>query len=88
MIRLIRVKGQVGFHQPLPSGQMPRIVDADELRGLLNRGAQLIEVLPPREYEEEHVPGAINIPLKSLDDSAVAGLDRNKPVIVYCWDDD
>lgn len=67
---------------------MPRVIEADELRGLLDRGAQLIEVLPEREYEEEHLPGAINIPLKSLDSSAAAGLDRQMPVIVYCWDDD
>jgi rhodanese-related sulfurtransferase len=67
---------------------MPRVIEADKLRGLLERGGQLIEVLPAREYEEEHLPGAINIPLKSLDASAVAGLDRDKPVIVYCWDDD
>lgn len=67
---------------------MPRVVEGDELRDLLERGAQLVEVLPAAEYEEEHLPGAMNIPLKSLDASAVAGLDRRKPVIVYCWDDD
>ncbi len=74
--------------QPLSSGQMPGVIEADELRDLLERGAQLIEVLPASEYEEEHLPGAINIPLKALDASSVAGLDRQKPVIVYCWDDD
>lgn len=68
--------------------RMPGVIEADELRSLFERGAQLIEVLPAREYEEEHLPGAINIPLKSLDASAVARLDRHKPVIVYCWDDD
>lgn len=67
---------------------MPRFIEADELRDLLERGGQLIEVLPAREYEEEHLPGAINVPLKSLDASAVGGLDRSKPVVVYCWDDD
>jgi rhodanese-related sulfurtransferase len=69
-------------------GQMPRVIGAGELRGLLERGSQLIEVLPVPEYEVEHLPGAINIPLKSLDASTAAGLDRQKPVIVYCWDDD
>jgi rhodanese-related sulfurtransferase len=67
---------------------MPLAIEADELRGLLDRGAQVIEVLPAREYEEEHLPGAISIPLKSLDASAVSGLERQKPVVVYCWDDD
>jgi rhodanese-related sulfurtransferase len=37
------------------------------LRELLDRDAQLVEVLPPGEYNELHLPGAINIPLKTLD---------------------
>ena len=38
------------------------------LRELLDDDAQLVEVLPEGEYAEEHLPGAINIPLKKLDD--------------------
>jgi rhodanese-related sulfurtransferase len=29
--------------------------------------AQLIEALPKDEFDDEHLPGAINIPLKTLD---------------------
>jgi rhodanese-related sulfurtransferase len=50
------------------------------------RGAQLVEVLPRREYDEQHLPGAVNIPLKELNAETVLRLDRNHPVIVYCWD--
>jgi len=32
-----------------------------ELRRLLDDGAQLVEVLPPEEYAEEHLPGATNL---------------------------
>ncbi len=49
-------------------------------------GAQLVEVLPRKEYEQEHLPGAINIPLKSLDEASIAQLNRDAPVIVYCHD--
>ncbi len=49
-------------------------------------GAQLVEVLPHEEYEEEHLPGAINIPLRRLDREARDRLDPERPVIVYCWD--
>jgi rhodanese-related sulfurtransferase len=56
------------------------------LRKLLDSGAQLVEVLPEREYTEEHLPGAMNIPLKRLDASSVAALDRSSAVVVYCWD--
>lgn len=68
---------------------MPREIDAEQLRDLVDRGdVQLIEVLPPREFEEEHLPGAVNIPLKSLNLDSVSQLDRDRPVVVYCWDDD
>ena len=56
------------------------------LRELLGAGAQLVEVLPEAEFAEEHLPGAINIPLKGLDADSVAALDRARAVVVYCWD--
>ncbi len=61
-------------------------IDYDGLRRLLDEGAQLVEVLPAEEYAEEHLPGAISIPLKALDADSTAKLDRTRPVIVYCWD--
>jgi rhodanese-related sulfurtransferase/CBS domain-containing protein len=61
-------------------------IDYDGLRRLLDEGAQLVEVLPAEEYEEEHLQGAINIPLKALDAASTAKLDKSHPVIVYCWD--
>jgi rhodanese-related sulfurtransferase len=65
---------------------MPQAIDIDEIRQLLTAEAQLVEVLPPEEFEEEHLPGAINIPLKQLTEQATAPLDKERPVIVYCWD--
>lgn len=56
------------------------------LRELLDQDAQLIEVLPPGEYQELHLPCAINIPLKTLDAHSTAALDRARAVVVYCWD--
>jgi rhodanese-related sulfurtransferase len=53
---------------------------------LLAQNAQLIEVMPEQEYVEEHLPGAVNIPLKQLDATSTALLHRERPVIVYCWD--
>ena len=66
---------------------MPGTVTRDELIEMVaTRGAQLAEVLPRDEYEEEHLPGAIHLPLKSLTAETAAVLDRSRPVIVYCWD--
>jgi rhodanese-related sulfurtransferase len=65
---------------------MPKEIGVDEVRRLVDEGAQLVEVLPAREYEEEHLPGAISLPLKSLDEATAARLDKHRPVVVYCWD--
>jgi rhodanese-related sulfurtransferase len=65
---------------------MPTVIDRHELRRLLEE-AQLAEVLPKAEYDEEHLPGAFHLPLKELDAHAAARvLDANRPVVVYCWD--
>ena len=59
----------------------------DGVRRLVQEeGAQLVDVLPREEYEEEHLPGAINIPLKELNREMIARLNRDAPVIVYCHD--
>lgn len=65
---------------------MPTLVGRDQVQRLLQRGVQLVDVLPEREYAESHLPGAINLPLKKLDRAAAARLDRDRPVIVYCHD--
>jgi rhodanese-related sulfurtransferase len=65
---------------------MPQVVDRDTVGRLVANGAQLVEVLPRDEYDEEHLPGAVHLPLKQLDERAVGVLDRVRPVIVYCWD--
>jgi rhodanese-related sulfurtransferase len=66
---------------------MPTPIDRHELQRLLaEQQAQLIEVLPAAEYEDEHLPGAINIPLKELDHETTQGLDRSRPVVAYCYD--
>ncbi len=65
---------------------MARSILYPELRRLLDVGAQLVEVLPVEEYAEEHLPGAINIPLKQLDAESTAQLDKRKAIVVYCWD--
>jgi rhodanese-related sulfurtransferase len=56
------------------------------LEQLIEEGAQLVEVLPEREFQEEHLPAAINLPLKKLNAETAGALDRNRAVVVYCWD--
>ena len=66
---------------------MPTPIDRDEVQRLRRaERAQLVEVLGADDYADEHLPGAINIPLKTLDRRSAASLDRQRPVIVYCYD--
>ena len=62
------------------------VFSVSEVKQWLDRGAQLVDVLGADEFEHDHLPGAINIPLKRLDASTAARLDRNRPVLVYCND--
>jgi rhodanese-related sulfurtransferase len=62
-------------------------IDRDELQRLRrDEQAQLVEVLPADDFADEHLPGAVNIPLKTLDRDSTASLDPRRPVIVYCYD--
>jgi rhodanese-related sulfurtransferase len=51
----------------------------------LTSSAQLVEVLPEREYAEMRLPDAINIRLKQLDAKSAGVPDRDRAVVVYCW---
>ena len=64
--------------------QMPRSIFRDEVQRLLrDEAAQLVEVLPPPEFEGEHIEGAINISLRDLNEQTTSSLDKDRPVIVY-----
>ena len=65
---------------------MPTQIGRDQVRRLLEAGAQLVDVMPAREYSKAHLPGAISIPLTRLDRATTAALDRDRPVVVYCFD--
>jgi rhodanese-related sulfurtransferase len=64
----------------------PRGIDRERVLELMGHGAQIVEVLPAEDYDDEHLPGAINLPLRELDSERAAVLDRSRPVVVYCYD--
>jgi rhodanese-related sulfurtransferase len=65
---------------------MPAEIDRDGVRRLADEGAQIVEVLPAGEYAEDHLPGAVSLPLRRLERQAREVLDPSRPVVVYCWD--
>lgn len=65
---------------------MPITVTRRDVRALVTDGAQLVEVLARPEFDAEHLPKALHLPLKELDARAAEILDPARPIIVYCWD--
>ena len=63
-------------------------VSREELKAKMDRGETftLVETLAEVAYQHEHLPGAINLPLRRLETEARDVLDPSRPVIVYCFD--
>lgn len=62
---------------------IPKEIGREDLRILVRREAELVEVLPREEYERIHIAGAVNIPLNMFSRSTANRLTWDKPVIVY-----
>lgn len=65
---------------------MPVSIDLDRLQQLIQEGAQLVETLPAGAYRKLHLPGAVNVPTETLNRETTASLDRERPIVVYCYD--
>lgn len=65
---------------------MPVEIDRDEVQRLTGEGARLAEILPFEEYEDEHLPEAIHLPLPRVETDSERLLERGRPIVVYCWD--
>ncbi len=65
---------------------MPTNIDRNQVRQLVQDGAVLIEVLPATEYDNEHLAGAINIPVADLSAEVPKRFKNNQTLIVYCYD--
>ena len=62
------------------------LFDHQRIQEMAAAGGRLVDVLPDQEYRQVHLPGAVHIPLTRMARDTVAGLERNRPVIVYCQD--
>ncbi len=58
----------------------------DQVRQLIDEGAQVVEVLERRQYDLAHLPGAVHLPAWELTRQRADELDREGPVVVYCFD--
>jgi rhodanese-related sulfurtransferase len=65
---------------------MPTEVRKEEVRRLIESGAQVVEVLSTSQFQAKHLAGAVNIPLETLDETTTNRLHPERPIVVYCYD--
>src|SRR4051794_14859342 len=70
------------LNRAISSAAMPEVTPTDA-RPLIDGGAQLVDVRTPGEYAAGHIPGSRHVPLPEVQTEA-AGLDRDRPVVIYC----
>ena len=60
-----------------------RLIAASTLDDYRRSGAYLIDLRTKEEYEQGHIPGAVNIPYDFLEDYKKR-LPRNRLLVLYC----
>jgi rhodanese-related sulfurtransferase len=65
---------------------MIRSIERTEVQRLAGTGALLVDVLSPSTYAKEHLPGAVNIPLRDVDRSTTGACPIERAIVVYCHD--
>ena len=69
---------------PKNDGEVPRISLEDAKKAFDESTAVFVDARPPEGYKDEHVKGAVNIPLITVGDKSFDPLPKNKTIIVYC----
>ena len=65
---------------------MARTISRDEVKTGLDAGTlTLVDALPESYYDQQHLPGAINLVADDVDTRAARLLpDKNAPIVTYC----
>jgi rhodanese-related sulfurtransferase len=60
--------------------------DSWDLRAALDKGEKIIvvDVRSTPAYEEEHIPGAISLPYRTMTEESTRHLDRDALYVTYC----
>jgi rhodanese-related sulfurtransferase len=70
------------YASTIPDGFMG-VSDLTAFKDALTAGAYLIDVREVSDYEAGHIPGAVNIPIRTLADN-LAAIPTDQQVFVYC----
>jgi 3-mercaptopyruvate sulfurtransferase SseA len=67
----------------IPYPEVPRISVADARDRWESGDAVIVDVRSPAEYEQAHIPGALNIPVAEIE-TRYSELPRGVEIITYC----
>jgi len=61
-------------------------IDSWDLKTALDNGERVvvIDARSPQAYAAEHIPGAVNIPHRTMNEASTAQLDRSALLVTYC----
>lgn len=65
---------------------MVKLISRDELIKMVSTGQKfkLVDVLDKEHYQEEHIRGAISLPLNEIEERANKLLEEGEVIVVYC----
>ena len=65
---------------------MVQKITRDELMRMINSGEKfkLVDVLPKESYNNEHIKGAISLPLAEIGRKAAKLLRKDEKIVTYC----
>lgn len=83
---LIALLSSVGVLFGCSTSQKFESVDAKTFGDrIADKEVQIVDVRTPEEYNEGHIPGAVNMDVQGADfASQIATLDKERPVAIYC----
>lgn len=60
-------------------------ISAPEVKNMIEGGrAVVVHVLSETEYEMQHIPGSINIPVIDMETTNALPRDKTTPLVFYC----
>lgn len=75
-------RGQLDYYQE----KLAYEIDSADLQAVLGEGQDVVVVdgRSSKDYELEHIPGAISIPHRSISQDSLAGLSKASLYVAYC----
>ncbi|WP_297822553.1 rhodanese-like domain-containing protein [uncultured Paraglaciecola sp.] len=60
-------------------------ISQQELLEANTNSVVIVDVRTPEEFQQGHVPNAINVPLSNIiDNPAILRISKEKPIVLYC----